>query len=373
MKKLFCFLLCLTLIFSSISLCFATPTQWDTSDQANLRYIYQNLISGGNLYNLINTISSRTNSISNTLTDIKGLLSYGSHSVADLVDSILTWMSPIYNSITSIPTDLTSIKEGLWKTLSNGSSEAYLQLLEKGLTNYYISDSWDLNKVRLNSHANLINDYSNGKYTMRFYSNNGGTYGNYDLYWNNGSPIGNIATEIWLFSNSFANWTDDMMYGFNTAQSYTDWTDLSSSSFTPSSVSNGFYSWLSNIQAPVARLSYVLASDERIEAQQAAAANEQAVVDNFIDSSGDGSTSTSNIGSVSDLSAGYKQNFGTDASPSGIFDIFNSDHASWFSQETKNQLDTTSNTRLTKGSQSETPLLDKQIEDIYNALGVKQP
>lgn len=369
MKKLLCFLLCLTMIFSSVNLCFASATDWDTSDQANLRYIMQSLTSStGTVVSALNNIYSRMNTINNNIVDIKNLLSYGGHSIADLIDSILTWMSPIYNSITSLPTDLTSIKEALWKPLDNGSQQAYLSIIEKSISNITGSNSAD---AKVNNHWSLLDSW-NGFYSFRKLNLDGSSQTT-TANWYNGSPIGNLAVLTRNLNDATVIGFTYLLQGFGTTQTYTDWSDLSSDTFTPTTLVNGLYNWFSNIQQPVARLSYVLASDERITAQESAAANEEAVVDNFIDSSGDGAASPSDIGSVSGLSSGYKQNFATDASPSGIFDIFNSDHATWFSQETKNQLDTTTPTRLSKGSASETPLLDKQIEDIYNALGVKQP
>ena len=66
-------MLCVCICLSSTAFCFASATQWDTTDQANLRYIYQSVTSGGSLYTLVNNIYTRVNTISNTLTDIKSI------------------------------------------------------------------------------------------------------------------------------------------------------------------------------------------------------------------------------------------------------------------------------------------------------------
>ena len=131
MKKLLCFLLCLTLIFSSISLCFAADATWSTTDSQNLantagRLYYMNQSAAYYLYN----IASNTNNIYNKCVDIYNALFYGNHNITYWVNTISTWMSPIYNTLTSLPVDLNSIKSGLWKPLSNGSEKAYLSILE---------------------------------------------------------------------------------------------------------------------------------------------------------------------------------------------------------------------------------------------------
>lgn len=345
MKKLLCFLLCLTLIFSSISLCFAQD--WSATDSQNLSNAASRLQT---IITTLNTTNSTLNIISNRILDINNALFDDNHSVAYWTNAILTWMSPIYYSLTSVPSDLSVIQ---------------------GLLGYPTTDS---SGTTWNSYIRLITPDGLGvKYlSTPVWTGSGWTIGSTPTDWYTGMQFGlNKVIEMHAYTDNYL-WPN-LFTGNTSLQYYTNPITLQTANFTPTSTTNGIYTWLSKIQEPVARLSYVLASPERIEAQEAAAANEESVVDNFIDSSGDGAASPSDIGSVSDLSSGYKQNFGTDASPSGIFDIFNADHASWFSQETKNQLDTTTPTRLTKGSQSETPLLDKQIEDIYDALGVKQP
>lgn len=358
MKKLFCFLLCLTLIFSSVSLCFAQD--WSATDSQNLqnvagRLYYMNQSAAYYLYN----IATNTNNIYNKTVDIYNALFNNGHNITYWVQTISTWMSPIYTAVTAVPSDL-SIIQGLLGYPS----------IDSGVTTWhsYLKHLYDLDNFNGASDIGgsflLFNPVANGGYTTYTYS------GYYNWRYTLGTLLSSIDQAI---VSSYAYQTQSLANNYNASQNAVNWGSLTTSTFTPLSVADGTFKWLSAIQAPVARLSYVLANDQEIEARDSAAANQEAVVDNFIDSSGDGAASPSDIGSVSDLSSGYKQNFGSDASPSGIFDIFNSDHATWFSQETKNQLDTTTPTRLTKGSESETPLLDKQIDDIYNALGVKQP
>lgn len=395
MKKIICLTLALCLILGSFSFAFADFT---SSDSTNLYNIYQRVNSlytiinntmptfnqistvNGNLSDIytrlgtINTTLSTLSTISNTLTTISGKLSSGNYTIASLTESILNWMRPIYNAIQDIPLDLEHIDEGLWKDYGTASEQPYLKRLEQTLTNYRSGDQWtDVTNITVRdfAHRQLISNNSTGEYPW-FGIRTDGTYAESTRKWGLGTPLGNIALITNGLNTNVAMLSNFLIGGFNTSQTITDWTDLSTSSVTPTSVVTGLYNLLGNIQTPVSRLSYVLASDERIEAQEASAANEEAVVDNFIDSSGAGSASPSDIGSLSDLSSGYKDNFGSSASVTGIFNIFDSNNFGWFSQETANQLDTSTSTRAKSGSEFNTPLLDQRINDIYDALGVKQ-
>ena len=167
------------------------------------------------------------------------------------------------------------------------------------------------------------------------------------------------------WNNTYTVVSANTLHGFDSTQTATNWGSLGASTFTPASQTEGIYSWLSAIQTPVARLAYVLANSQEIAARDAAAADQQAVVNNFIDNQGQASAGVSDYTAIAGLSSGFKTNVSTDASPSGIWDVFNSSHGTWFSQETKNQLDTTVQTREI----FDTPYLDQQIEDIYNIIG----
>lgn len=402
MKRIICLLTALCLVLGSFSFCFASATSWDTTDQANLSSIKSALTSGTSsvfgmlgkitgylIYNNIPIAQTATN-IYNALNSNGG--SGTSHSVAWWLADIDGWLSNIHGLLSGstsggIGDSLNKILNALVYSDAAGNVKSWLAdiwqtesvylpdltELRKSMTNYYIGNSsMTTTDRRLNGNNYLLN--ASGQYTLPMVTANAkGTTYSFQGNWLDGSPFGNLAYFFRTFQvNNTRIYENEWNYLWADAwnsQTYTDWTDLSSDTFTPNSLSGGIYTWLSNIQTPVARLSYVLASDERIAAQEAAAANEEAVVDNFIDSSGSGSASPSDIGSISDLSSGYKSNFGSDASVSGIFNIFNSNNMGWFSQETANQLDTTTSSR--RGSSFDTPLLDQQIENIYDQIGVK--
>lgn len=373
MKRIICLITALCLILGSFSFCFAANATWSTTDQQNLSNAASRLST---IISTLQTTNSTLNTISNRVLDISNALFDDNHSVAYWTSAISSWMSPIYNSITAIPVDISTIIGALGYFTDNGTTyHPYLNELNNALSNAFNQRSDGTGTDARNmAHSSLFvgGDVSTFTYPVHFLGLNG-LKTTYNQKWGNGTPLGNIMLLLRYTNESNINsftLTKQMAYtDYNAQQTGLSWTDIEQSiTFTPTSSTNGLYNWLKNIQAPVARLSYVLASDERIAAQEAAAANEEAVVDNFIDNTGDGSASPSDIGSISDLSSGYKSNFGSDASVSGIFNIFNSNNMGWFSQETANQLDTTTRTR--RGSSFDTPLLDQQIRDIYDQIGV---
>ena len=347
MKKVISLTIALCLVLGSFSVVFASSTSWDTSDQTNLANVASRLYYNGSsaAYYLYN-IASSVNTISNNLTDVKALLSYGGHSISYWVEAISTWMSPIYNAISSLPVDLTSIKSALWRDNGDGSSTSWLSLLTRSLA----LDTWQFNGVYLTGLGNTASSSYYGTFPQAI--------------------LQALSTiNIALGSQYYF----DYVYGYagyNSSQSITDWADVSTqSSFTPSSATDGIYKYLASIQTPVARLAYVLANDQEIEARDAAAQNQQAVVDDFIDSSGSGSASVSDFGEMASASGSVQQNFNTGYSSTSIWDVFNQDHYGWFSQECASSLDTTGSSTRRSAPAYSTPLLDAYYEEILSLGG----
>lgn len=352
MKRYISLIISLCLILGSFSFVFASATQWDTSDQANLLGILRAVTSygTGNLFYKVSHIDSTLDTISTNINTIKGYLTDSGHSVAYYLSGIDSWMNPIYSAITQTPTDLATIIGSLGYYTNNGTTyNPYLNLINNTLNNTYGST---FSLTTFNNNTDTTN------WTTFNYVTSGSVFNQIlqSLRFTNNNNMGYYVKSL---NAQFGN--------YNLSRQGIDWNNLSTFSHVASSQSEGQNFWLSMIQQPVARLSYVLASDERLAAQQAASAAEQQVVNDFIDPNGDSSATATDFGSISDLSSGYQQNFGSTASISGIFNIFDSNNFGWFSSETYQQLDTTVAQR---GSSFETPLLDQQLEDISRALGV---
>lgn len=243
-----------------------------------------------------------------------------------------------------------------------------LEDLKLALTRYYTPSTFNASARLFNAHQSLVGN--DGSYTLYRYFSGDTSVNTYSFNWSNGSPLGNIALITSQLLRTSASAALDSLKGFNSQQTwYSVGDNMNPHNFTPASAIDGVYTYLRYIQSSTARLAFVLADDDDIQMKRDAKNNTEVLADNFIDSTGGGAVPTSSFGSVSSLSSGVKTNITTDASPTGIFDIFNSDHGSWFSQETADQLDTTTRTR--RGSSFDTPLLDQQMNDIYDSLGVE--
>lgn len=115
-------------------------------------------------------------------------------------------------------------------------------------------------------------------------------------------------------------------------------------------------------------LTSVYASEQEIEAREFAADNQQAIVDGFIDPDGDASASVNDYGTIKNASSDFKDAFNTGTSADGIWSVFDNSRYNWFTQNTKNQLDTTPQTRA--NNDYPTPLLDSYMHDLLSIIGV---
>lgn len=155
--------------------------------------------------------------------------------------------------------------------------------------------------------------------------------------------------------------------------------DLTQSSVSYRSTDDLIIKLFNPIAESIKKLAFVHADDNDIAAKRGTQANEQTITNNFLSTSGSAAASASDYGALASASGSFKQNFNTGASASGIFDLFNGDHASsWFSQETANQLDSNNAVRSIKGgvrtvtvSEYDTPLLDSYYSNIMSIFNKK--
>lgn len=305
-------------------------------------------------------------------------------------------MSPILSAINNNGLDIND-KILLWSSLGEYTTDGSSSSLDPYLKNIYqiVSNptltvpnfSWNISNARKYASRNFIGSGMQTDGSAQYYLlGPNGTYNNRVFFWGEGSPLGNIAATMQYIITNQADAYAYQNAGYANTQTAINWGSLGNSNFTGISTADTTFKWLSAIQAPVARLAYVLANDDQIAAREAAADNEAAVVDQFIDPSGAGSASTSDIGSISSASDGFKTNFSTDASASGIWSIFDSSNGYWFSQEIANSLDTYSGANrsvkysvplMSSGSaikarnynyDYETPALDKQVNEIMSLI-----
>lgn len=362
MKRFISVIISLCLIFGSFSFVFGAVSDSQASS----------IVSD------LSTIRSTLNNIYTRLGTIQGYLFDSGHSVAYWVSAINSWMQPIYTSLTSglaSSLNFEPIIAGLNEVVSSGGATSYIPYLKYGdkSNSHWLSDLYTLDSV------NGFESQAGGTSVTVFTLAPGGTYTSSTINFSRYGWRSSVATMLLYINNNIARgfrYQNDIAFSsYGNSQSALNWLDLSTQTFSPNSATSGIYQWLSAIQAPVARLSYVLASDQRIEAQQASSANEQSVVDNFIDSSGSGSVSASDFGSVSGASKSFRDNFNSGVSASGVWSVFNQNY-DWFSQSTADALDTSSVSssarRLKSASsvRSDTPLLDAYYSDLFDIIGV---
>lgn len=347
-------------------------------------------------------MNSTLSTISSTISTVSSRLVYNGTSIASISNSI-------YSRLTDINTNLLTLM-GWLDPANGGSTNALLQKIVGALTyigensalGSWLADSWQLQSVNLPYLSNLtslptleqsLTNYwtdsagfnanqrkNNAHYLLVGSSANysipsvNGSFSREDVSvrWVEGSPLGNIALLLRYVNLTLTNSFLAENRNFNSTQTALNWGNLGNSTFTPSSSIDGIYKWFAAIQTPVARLSYVLANEQEIEARDSAAQNQQSVVDNFIDSSGNGSASTSDFGSIALASGSFESNFATGQSASGFWNVFNNSNFIYLSQEAADQLDTTTrNNRLLKSDNSyPTPALDKYYNDLYELIEV---
>lgn len=288
-------------------------------------------------------------------------------------DTLTTWEHSTNNQTTFTPT---SLANGLYRYLayiqSDTSDWDYYGKLS--LTNYYNNNHNDFNRL-LNAHTFIRND---GGYDLRSYSKNNGDNGLLTYYWYNGTPLGNIAAILQYAHNQNMLIGNVLTYNYQMTQIPLSWeTANNGTSFISNSVINGLYSWLKNIQYPVARLAFVHADDTDIAIKTREAANDTAVANNFF-GSGQAAASVTDITDLASASSAVKTNFNTGQSALGIFNAFSSDNFLYLSQEAADQLDTTSaaSTRLMSKSglkqEYDTPALDEYYKELYSLLGINE-
>lgn len=301
-------------------------------------------------------------------------------SAATMLDSIVVLTNYAMNHLPDI--SVISGYVGSWMNTNN----SYLNALRESLTNNWNSYSYNTTQDRWSKMAHYLlypqdsTSAQYGWYQITMIGSDGNTY-EQGVPWNGGTPIGNVALLVkWSNENNIRMHQDFMN------KALTDYTGqlgiwdsqgetLTQDGWSPTSAINGLYKYLAYTQRDVARLTYVLASDEEIETREKARQNQEAVLDNFVDPEGSGSVSASNFSDIASASDSFKDNMNTGVSASGIFDVFNGDHISeWFSTETANELNNVRIGRRSLKASSpqptyETPLLDAKMTELLGIFG----
>lgn len=279
------------------------------------------------------------------------------------------------NALPSIATNTSSLNQFLNQEISRYISP-YLRDIRQSLINYVDGDQWSgtvtAANVRQFAHRQLITDLTTGEYEHYNVLTNG-SYNVGTRKWGLGTPLGNLALIMEGINKNFVVshtlWYSSALTHFNDTLSTweSQGNTLTQVNFTPDSAIQGLYRYLAYTQRDVARLAYVFASDQEIQARQYQQANQTSVLNNFINPNGSGAVGTSDLGAMAGVSSAIKSNFNTGVNASGIFDVFTGSHSDdWFSQSTYNQLMGINSNRAAKSSGSDypTPLLDERMNEL---------
>lgn len=345
-------------------------------------YYYLPGLFSGLSYSIAHNIQlliSAIPSYSTVLSNISGYVD-GLESTLSTISSRLSSTNSYIDSIESYIDSLESYTDGIEGSLSSILSAIQNQSLTIPQSLLDDVDSLASNQVKpsdLSSYFSWGYGSNNATYTLpryRQHSNGGSTS---DL-----TPTVrayNIFNQVWYAIN---NINQSMVYGFRdmlqgvsaSSHSYYD-KDLNSISLGRNSLWFDLRTLGSNINNIVARLGFVLANDEDIEARQAAAATTEAAIDDYISGSGNASVSASDLGDLASFTHSVTNMSGMGlVGPDEITDTLNSSSPwVWFTNDTLYALEPSLAQRGSSklfGSESDTPLLDSNIADIKEALGL---
>lgn len=356
-KRLLSYILILVMVFGATAPCYAEA--WTTND---VYYLRQDV---SNMYNEILAI---------------GRAFYGSlGTMYNSVSEMMSWLSPQGNFGTGGTISGLTLYEILdyiaWNIDTDWNSE-FAQLNTLPSVASYLSD---INNVLINKFYNVSantgisnsdamkfahrlflhkstnnNNLWSGMYGIDYVQNNG-VNGLDNIFWQYGSPLGNIALLLQYLNQSVTRsyqyrWSADLN-GYNATLGIWDsqQDSLTQETWVPQSAINGLYKYLAYLQRDVARMTFVLSSPEEQAAMENA--NESGVSamygDLYDDSNGGVTLSdmsdTFNTGKVA------KQTFnsGVSFSTNGLFSFTDDEGWGFWSQAVMNDMDNVPQTRDT--------------------------
>ena len=380
MKRFICIIIALSLVFASVLPVYAeawTSAQ-ATSVTLNLSALVQAFTgSVGTMYNSVSEMMSWLTP-SGSFSSSHSITGVTLYEIVDYIAWTLSGVGPtVYQTLQDTCSSIVNSESliSAFKTQNNSNFSSLIGALCK------LPSTFNSSSLFENSHPGLLLN-SQGDYTIPRFTNVDLTAPQTTYQWQSGSPIGNVALMLRqkLYNDYYSvlynkshliDVSDSNQWIRHALDTLSTWDSqqntLTQINFTPESFAQALYRYLAYTQRDVARLAFVLASDEEIETREKARANQTEVLDDFVDPTGDGSLSTSDFGSMSDATADFKTNFNTGVSGSNIWNVFDNSHYNWFTQQTRNALDTTQQTR--GNNDYPTPLLDEYYNEILSLFG----
>lgn len=321
-------------------------------------YLHSDLNSIDTILSTISTrignVESYVDGVEGYLYNINNALYYGQNGVGTLVNDLKTLLTTNNTSTSNISSDTSNI----YTLLSNG-------------LNFKLSSPWQPYFMPADGY-NYNNQ--NWKYSFRVNLNNDGTVTRTDYNETNYLVhMHRIILDCVQNTGIIGTYMVQNVKNQNSALNLYDKDLNSSNTGTGTNVKSFWYDFRalgSNLSYHLSRLGYVLASDEEIEARQAAAANQDAVVDDFIKPTGSGSASASDFADIASIGGTMKDALDSNVNASSAFTSLSSssDAWKWFSTDTANSLDSSSNQRSPISS---TPYLNNYYSEVLENLRFK--
>lgn len=419
-KKIISIIIALTLVISSFSCAFAVDISTPQAISFDAPFVFNAVKSSAVLQATTSTVvvpesSSATkwyinnnglvSSASTTITTWGNIVTQITDSLAQSLYRVVVSVNNVYsalnsylnsNNTTSYYTWSWSESDGVQQGAPNGSQSAIVALRNYGsaLTKLLSQNieqifqirsllengvGYDTVKIADNPSNGYNMSYLWGKYTPMnsltgFDWFNGRSKVRTSFDYQNSPLLGSIFYHIRINGTSLVNLAESLVGSIGSYSLTND--DLTTIPFGDNtSIANDIRNIGSNLSGPLHRLAFVLASQEEIEARQAASDNTSAVVDDFIKPTGSGSASASDFADVASIGSTMKDALSSNIGAENAFTSLDSSSEAWnwFSQGIADSLDTSSSsTRRSVYSYSyPTPMLDSYYSQLMETLKVK--
>ena len=332
----------------------------------------------GYVDNLETLVSGASTTLSNNLPyiyDRLGVILGAVDQLEGYVDGIETLIGTTNSTLSTISTRVNTTNTRLTTTnshLSNISNDVH------SIVENFTSEG----AINVNVVDNPTNGFNQNDFWKKYDSIDGnvinyrtlqdGTSNSATWSLRNHSAFESMEYFMMYYLTSFYNYTSIFGKNWQNANGYLYKPDLTTTALGTSGNSfwYDFRRFASNTSQHLARLDYVLASDEEIAARAAASANQDEVVDDFISSSGSGSAKASDFADIANVGGTFKNALDSNVSAGTAFNSLSSNSQAWdwFSQTTADSLDSTQQTR--SGGNS-TPYLDNYYRELMEEVTFK--
>lgn len=266
MKRIFCILITLILIFGSILPVFAASesivTSFANPSLSNQVSAYQVMMT---LVNFVTSFSTDWGNWTNLLGDGNSPGTYYSfQDLAQEVHGLWYWLTPrnpdnisatglgLWDYIWYIAQEVSSMWGGWDSYFSNLTSlpvaNNFLGSLNNALSNINPGGhAMTIGEIQRNAHRSFVSELS--EYSIDFFNKATGVVSSNTYNWQAGSPLGNIALILQKLNQNTVNIAEAFLKNYNDTLTTWEHSTNTQTSFSPTSLTNGLYRYLAYIQS----------------------------------------------------------------------------------------------------------------------------